>query len=275
MSVIDAHQHFWHYHPAKHDWINDTMSVIKRDFLPDDLVPLLQQCQINGCVAVQADQTEDETAFLVALANENDCIKGIVGWVDLCSRDIEEKLTYWKQFPVVKGFRHILQSEQPEFMLQKDFIRGIKALQSFGFTYDLLIFPKHLSACFQLVKQFPEQPFVINHMAKPTIRQGLMQDWEEGIAQLAIFPNVSCKISGLVTEADWLHWKTADFRPYLDKVVTSFGIDRLMYGSDWPVCLVAATYEKQFGIVKDYFASFSPASQRAFFGENATKFYQL
>lgn len=275
MPGIDAHQHFWHFHPVRHEWIHDGMKVIRRDFLPAALLPLLQQCQLNGCVAVQADQTEEETAFLVALASENDCIKGVVGWVDLCAPDILEKLDHWKQFPVVKGFRHLLQAEEPAFMLRKDFQRGIKALQKFGYTYDLLVYPNQLSACLQLVKEFPDQIFILDHMAKPLIRKGLIQYWAEDLYQLASFPNVYCKISGMVTEADWAQWKTVDFKPYLDKVVGLFGMERLLYGSDWPVCLVAASYEQQYAIVRNYFAGFSTASQSAFFGDNATKVYQL
>lgn len=275
MPVIDSHQHFWKYDPADHEWINDSMSVIRKDFLPGDLLPILQQNNIDGCIAVQADRSEKETDFLIELAAANDFIKGVVGWVDLRAENIRERLAYYKQYPIIKGFRHILQGEEPEFMLQPDFLRGIAVLKEFGFTYDILIYPKHLSAAIELVKQFPEQPFVIDHIAKPFIKDGLIDDWKHGMETIAQFPNVYCKLSGIVTEADWNNWKQEDFIPYLDIVVKSFGVNRLVYGSDWPVCLVAASYEKMIGVVKDYFASFSQEEREAIFGVNAARFYNL
>lgn len=275
MFTIDAHQHFWKYHVAKHGWIDDAMTVIRTNFLPADLEPVLLQHHIDGCIAVQADQTNDETSFLLQLAAENNFIKGIVGWVDLRAADIDEQLQYYKQFNAVKGFRHLLQGEDPAFMLQPAFLNGIAALQQYQFTYDVLVFPKHLKAVLELVKKFPDQLFVIDHIAKPTIKAGLMDDWKKDIELLASFNNVYCKISGMVTEADYQHWKQADFTPYLDVVVNAFGSKRIMYGSDWPVCLVAASYEKMLAIVKEYFASFSLTEQQDFFGINAAVFYQL
>ena len=275
MFTIDAHQHFWKYHVATHGWIDDAMAVIRKDFVPADLEPVLLQHQIDGCIAVQADQTNDETNFLLQLAAENSFIKGIVGWIDLRAADIDEHLQYYKQFSAVKGFRHVLQGEDPAFMLQPAFLNGIAALQQYQFTYDVLVFPKHLKAVLELIKKFPDQLFVIDHIAKPFIQAGLMDDWKKDIELLASFNNVYCKISGMVTEADYQHWKQADFIPYLDVVVNAFGTKRIMYGSDWPVCLVAASYEKMLGIVKDYFASFTLTEQQDFFGNNATAFYQL
>ncbi len=274
-ATIDAHQHFWKYNPAVHDWITDEMSVIRKDFLPQDLLLILQQNKIDGCIAVQADQSEKETNFLIGLADKNNFIKAVVGWVDLRAKDIEERLIHYKQFPVVKGFRHVLQGEHPSFMLQPAFLNGIAALGKYGFTYDILIYPKHLPAAIELVKQFPEQLFVIDHIAKPFIKDGLLDEWKKGMHSIAQFPNVSCKISGMVTEADWKNWKQEDFRPYLDTIVTAFGVNRLLYGSDWPVCLVAASYEKMMGIVHDYFSSFSFAEQASVFGLNALQFYRL
>lgn len=275
MSSIDSHQHFWQYHPVTHDWINEDMAVIRKDFLPVELQPLLQQNNISGCIAVQADQSEKETDFLIQLATENTFIKGVVGWVDLRAENIRDRLLHYRQMPIVKGFRHILQGEDPAFMLQPDFIRGIAALQEFGFTYDILIFPKHLPATIALVEQFPEQPFVIDHIAKPFIKAGLPNEWKKGIKTIAQFPNVHCKISGMVTEADWKNWKKEDFIPYLDIVVENFGVSRLLYGSDWPVCLVAASYKKTIGLVRDYFSSFTVAEEELIFGKNATQFYRL
>ena len=275
MPVVDTHQHFWNYDPVSHSWINEEMSVIRKDFYPTDLLPVLEMNQVDGCIAVQADQTEAETDFLIQLAKEHSFIKGVVGWIDLRAEKIHERLLHYKQYPVVKGFRHILQGEEPEFMLQPDFVRGIAALKEFGYTYDILIFPKHLNAAMELIKQFPDQPFVIDHIAKPFIKDGLIGDWKKGMQSLAQFSNVYCKVSGMVTEADWKHWKPEDFKPYLDVVTEAFGTNRLLYGSDWPVCLVAASYTDMIGIVRNYFLSFSLAEQEAVFGGNAVKFYQL
>jgi L-fuconolactonase len=275
MQKIDSHQHFWQYIVVKHDWIDDAMAVIRKDFLPADLQPVLQQHNIDGCIAVQADQTEAETNFLLALQKENDFIKGIVGWVDIKAENITERLSYYKQFNAIKGFRHILQGEAPEFMLQPNFVKGIAALKAFDFTYDILIFPKHLQAAIALVKQFPDQKFVIDHIAKPYIKDGLIEEWKKDMNAIAQCKNVCCKISGMVTEADYQLWKPENFAPYLDTVVDAFGTNRIMFGSDWPVCLVAASYTQAMDIVKDYFSSFSGTEQNNFFGNNASAFYNL
>lgn len=275
MFTIDAHQHFWRYDVVTHEWINDEMSVIRKDFLPAQLEPVLKQNGISGCVAVQADQSEKETDFLLQLAEEHDFIKGVVGWVDLRADNIKERLDHYKAFRLLKGFRHILQGEAPEFMLQPGFINGIAALQEYRFTYDILVFPQHLKAVLELVSKFPDQPFVIDHIAKPFIKDGLITEWKKDMEQFSIFENVYCKISGMVTEADYHHWKPADFTPYLDATVNAFGTKRILYGSDWPVCLVAANYTDMLNIVKTYFASFTATEQEDFFGNNATRFYQL
>ncbi|GAB2806387.1 amidohydrolase family protein [Ferruginibacter profundus] len=275
MQRIDSHQHFWQYDPVKHDWIDDAMAIIRKDFLPADLQPVLKQHHFNGCIAVQADQTESETDFLLALQKENNFIKGIVGWVDLQAKNIKERLAYYKQFDAIKGFRHVLQGEAPEFMLRQNFIHGIAALKEFDLTYDILIFPKHLPAAITLVQQFPEQKFVIDHIAKPYIKSGLISEWKHAMRRMAQFSNVHCKISGMVTEANYLHWKKEQFTPYLDVVVEAFGTKRIMYGSDWPVCLVAASYKKMLNITAEYFAAFSANEQEDFFGNNAAAFYMV
>lgn len=272
---IDAHQHFWQYDAAKHNWITDEMAVIRRDFLPQDLHPLLQQNGIAGCIAVQADQTENETEFLLQLAEKNDFIKGIVGWVDLLSGQVEDRLQYYQQFPKIKGFRHVLQGELPGFMLQPAFLEGIKSLGRFNYTYDILIFPQHLEAALKLVKLFPDQSFVIDHIAKPFIKKGWIDEWSKGITAIARCPNVLCKISGMVTEADLNQWKKEDFTPYLDVITEAFGINRVMFGSDWPVCQVAASYGEMLTIVKEYFSSYTLEEQKLFFGANARKFYKI
>jgi L-fuconolactonase len=275
MRIIDSHQHFWQYDADQHGWINDSMQVIRRDFMPADLKPLLQHNGVAATVAVQADQSEAETDWLLQLASANDFIAGVVGWVDLRSEQLEERLAHYASFPQLKGFRHILQSEEPAFMLQPAFLRGIGLLQRFGFTYDILIFPHQLEAALQLVRQFPEQPFVIDHLAKPYIKQGLLGEWVHGLRQLAALDHVHCKLSGMVTEADWQRWTAEDLKPYLDGVVEAFGTHRLLFGSDWPVCLVASSYERWLQVVRDYFESFSAEEQAQVFGDNAIRFYNL
>lgn len=276
MVTIDSHQHFWNYSPQRHVWMTDEMTVLKRDFLPDDLLPLLKQNSIEGCVAVQASQTEEENMFLLTLAAQHDFIKGIVGWVDLQSNRVESRLTYYKESKKMKGFRHIIHDEQDvDFMLRPDFMRGVGLLNRFGFTYDILIYPEHLVNTLKFVRRFPDQSFVIDHMAKPIIRESQVGEWKKELKAIAACDNVHCKISGLVTEAKWNSWRKDDFTPYLDSVVEMFGTDRLMYGSDWPVCTLSATYEDMFGIVKDYFSGFTLAEREKIFSGNATEFYGL
>ncbi len=275
IGCIDSHQHFWHYEPVKHSWIDDEMALIRKDFLPQDLAPILKSNGVVGTVAVQADQTDQETDFLLGLAAQYDLIKGVVGWVDLRAENISDKLASYIPFNALKGFRHVLQGEEPDFMLQPDFLRGIAALKEYNYTYDILIFPKHLEAALELVKQFPDQPFVIDHIAKPYIKAGLIDEWAKGMVALSKYENVSCKVSGMVTEADYKHWQPSNFIPYLDVVVEAFGMKRLMYGSDWPVCQVAASYGQMIGIVEYYFASFSLDEKNQFFNQNASNFYNL
>ena len=273
---IDAHQHFWNYDPVRDSWITNEMSFIRKDFLPEHLQPILEENGFDGCVAVQADQSENETKFLLGLANKNDFIKGVVGWVDLQSENIEERLAYYKQFKKLKGFRHILQGEKDRaYMLKPEFTRGIKALKQFNYTYDILIFPDQLQYTIKFVESFPEQKFVIDHLAKPYIKDKKIDGWKEDIQQVAQYKNVYCKISGMVTEAGWQSWKEKDFIPYIDVVVNAFGTDRILFGSDWPVCLLAANYSEVVNIVKDYFSSFTQNEQDKFLGQNAIEFYNL
>jgi L-fuconolactonase len=275
-NKIDSHQHFWKYDPKVHSWMNTDMTNIQRDFLPQDLKPLLDKAGIDGCVAVQASQTEAENDFLLNLADQNDFIKGIVGWVDLQSKEISERLEHYSQFPKIKGIRHILQDEPDlDFMLRPSFLNGISKLQEFGFSYDILIYPKHLSNAFTLANSFPNQLFVIDHLAKPNILMNEIGGWKRDLSKMASLNNVYCKISGLVTEASWNSWQNDDFKPYIDTVLEVFGTDRIIYGSDWPVCTLAATYNEAFEIVQDYFSEFSSVEQGKFFGGNASRFYKL
>lgn len=273
---IDAHQHFWQYNPQRHDWINEDMKVIRHDFLPENLSPLLQQCAIDGCVAVQADQTLEETDFLLDLSTKYDFIKGIVGWVDLRADNVDDTLEHYAQFPKIRGFRHIVQGElDTEFMLRPKFKAGITELGAYEFTYDILIYHYQLEQVIQLVKLFPNQKFVLDHIGKPDIKSGEYALWQVNIKKLALHQNVYCKVSGMVTEGEWDAWKLSDFNRYLDTVVKAFGTDRLMYGSDWPVCLVAARYEEQLQIITNYFEGFTVLEKKKIMGENAMKFYSL
>lgn len=276
MVKIDAHHHFWKYDPVKDAWITDEMEILRNDFLPPDLKPILQKNKIDGCVSIQADQSDAETDFLLNCAAQHDFIKGVVGWVDLLSDDLKERLDHYKPFNKLKGFRHILQAEpQRDFMLNEKFKRGIALLSKYNFTYDILIFPDQLQFVAEFVSQFPEQKFVIDHLGKPDIKSGEIADWRKRIMEVAAFENVYCKLSGFVTQADWHHWKDEDFHFYFDVVVSAFGVNRIMFGSDWPVFLVAAKYEDVLRIVENYFSSFTIEEQSKFFGRNAIAFYNL
>jgi L-fuconolactonase len=276
-QVIDAHQHFWKFDPFRDSWITDEMSVIQKNFLPADLEPVLEAAGVDGCVVVQSDQSEEENEFQLENAKKNDFVRGVVGWVDLQSPDVEEKLAHYRRWPKMKGFRHVLQGEKDRaLMLKPAFKKGIGLLKQFGYTYDILIYPDQLGYTRDLVAEYPDQPFVIDHIAKPDIRGNkLHAEWQSAIRAVAVHKQVYCKISGIVTEADWKKWKPADLKPYLDTVVEAFGTDRIMFGSDWPVCLVAASYAEVIGVFRDYFSSFSKDEQDAFFGGNAITFYNL
>lgn len=276
MYKIDAHQHFWKFDPVRDSWITEDMEVIRRDFLPPDLMHILMHNHIEGCIAVQASQTEKENQFLLNLAAAYPFIKGIVGWVDLQADDVEERLKFYSMQDKMVGFRHVLQGEtQRDIMLNPAFKRGIGLLQKYGFTYDVLIFPDQLTYVAQLVAEFPEQLFVIDHIAKPDIKNHEVKDWEKNIREVAKYPNVYCKVSGMVTEANWYGWEEEDFKPYMDVVFDAFGIDRLMFGSDWPVCMVAGGYNRVIKMVRHYTANLTDAEKVKFWGGNAFKFYNL
>jgi L-fuconolactonase len=273
---IDSHQHFWRYNPRRDGWITDEMSALRRDFLPEDLITELQASQVHGCVAVQADQSEEETMFLLGLASRFPQIKGVVGWVDLLSPELPKRLQYFSQFEKLRGFRHVVQSEPDDrYMLREDFLAGISSLRRYNFTYDILIYPRQLPAAIELVRRNPEQSFVVDHMAKPLIRSGAISPWKEQIEELAKHPHVCCKVSGLVTEADWHNWSENDFRPYLDVVFNAFGPDRLLFGSDWPVCLSAGSYRAVKSLVENYIREMPLAQQDKILGLNAAAFYGL
>lgn len=272
---IDTHQHFWIFDPQRDAWITDDMSVIQRDFLPEDLQPLLQQHQMDGCIAVQADTSEKETKFLLELTEQHSFIKGVVGWLDLCSDSIEARLQYFSKYKKLKGLRHIVQSEPDGFMLRKDFKRGISALEKYNLTYDILIFPHQLEDAIKLVEAFPGQKFILDHSAKPYIKDGTITTWKSHIETLSGFENVACKVSGLTTEADWKYWDNTTMEPYLDVVFNAFGTSRTFFGSDWPVSLLAGSYAETIALVEDYIFKFSETEQQQIMGLNAKKWYHL
>jgi L-fuconolactonase len=272
---IDSHQHFWAYDAAQYPWIPPG-SPLHRDWLPADLAPLLAQAGLDGCVAVQARQSLEESRWLLSLADHAPIIKGVVGWVDLQSEKVAEELSQFAPHAKLCGVRHVVQDEpDDDFMLRPNFLRGIRQLQQFDLTYDILIYPKQLPAAIELVQRFPEQPFVLDHIAKPFIKTGVLSPWSEQIRELARLSNVSCKVSGMITEADHAQWKADDFKPYLDVVFEAFGEDRLMYGSDWPVCLFAGDYPRMFALIEDYTRQLCTAARDKFYGGNAARFYGI
>jgi L-fuconolactonase len=273
---IDSHQHFWRYDAVRDAWITDSMAVLKRDFLPEHLAPELAANGVDASIAVQTDQSESETMYLLGLAEKNTRIAGVVGWVDLRSPGLEQRLEHYSHFPKLRGFRHIAQSEPDDrFLVQEHFVAGVAQVRKFGFTYDILIYPKQLPAAIELAARLPEQRFVVDHLAKPEIKDAKTAPWAAQMKEIAENKNVFCKLSGLVTEADWKHWKADDFKPYLDVVFDAFGPHRLMFGSDWPVCLLAATYRQVKQLIADYVKSFSASDQQNIFGGNAARFYGL
>lgn len=273
---IDTHQHFWQYNPERHAWIDDSMKKIKKDFLPIDLKSILESNKIDGCISVEAHSSEDETNFLLNLAKDNRFIKGVIGWVDLLKPDVKERLQQFKQYPKFKGVRHAVQAEPDiNFMLREDFQKGISQLKEFDLVYEILIFPPYLPAAIRCVQNNPGQIFVLNHIAKPYIKDKKIEPWATQIKDLARNPNVYCKLSGMVTEADLNYWIEGDLAPYMDTVINAFGTSRVMFGSDWPVCLLAASYEQVLSNVENYISDFSVDEKNCILGLNAIKCYAL
>ena len=274
--IIDAHQHFWKYDAQEYAWISDELAPLKRDFLPEELLQLLNKEKISGAISVQARQSEKENEFLLNHAKGNPFIKGVVGWIDLRSEKVEERLSFYRNFPILKGFRHVVQDEKdPEFMLHPAFLQGIEQLIKYGYCYDILVYARQLPQVLAFLNHFPDKPFIIDHLAKPDIKQGGFTSWQADIRKIAAFPKVLIKVSGMITEADWHDWKKEDFYPYLDELVLSFGVERLCYGSDWPVCNLAGNYSLQWDIVKSYFSTFNPSDINKVMGWNTQRFYHL
>ncbi len=251
------------------------MASIRRSFLPADLKPQLEKNEFRGCVLVQVRQTLEETRWLLELAAHNSFILGVVGWADLRSPRLRAELESFAGNPKLVGIRHIVQNKPEDFLLQPDFLRGISMLGEFDLAYDILIYAKHLPVAAEFLKRFPRQRFVLDHLAKPPIRSGAVDVWARGMRELASFPNVFAKVSGLVTEADWQIWKPENIRPYLDVAFECFGPSRLLFGSDWPVCTVAASYAQVVNLVKDYLGAFAKEEREAVLGDNAAKFWRL
>jgi L-fuconolactonase len=273
---LDSHQHFWRYDPTHHAWMTDQMGTLKRDYLPDELLPLLKAIAFDGCIAVQARQMAEETEWLLQLAGEHPFIRGVVGWVDLLSPTVRGQLKKMAANPKLVGVRHVLQDEPDDrFMLRPEFLRGIGRLAEHELAYDLLIFPRHLPVAVDLVRRFPLQKFVLDHIAKPPIREGLLSPWQEDLRRLADHPNVACKLSGMVTEAAWKSWRPEDLQRYLDVVVGAFGTSRVMIGSDWPVCTLSGDYASTMNVVLDYVGRFPAPVQEQILGATCARFYAL
>jgi len=273
---IDSHQHFWYYKEEDYRWIHDEMQVLKRNFLPNDLVKELKKIGFDGSISIQARQSIEETEWLLNLANEYPFILGVVGWVDLRSKELYKQLEKFSQNPKFVGVRHVVQDEpDDEFLLRNDFIQGIEALKDFSLTYDILIYERHLPVAIRFIEKFPDQVFVIDHIAKPDIKNRSFQNWSQNIKIISEFSNVYCKLSGMVTENDWVHWKNEDFYPYIDFLLETFSYERLLIGSDWPVCTLAGPYEKVMNIVIGHIKDLPLEYQKQILGENAIKAYNL
>ncbi len=276
---IDAHQHFWSYTPKEYPWIRAGMERLARDYLPADLAPHLAAAGLDGSIVVQARQSLDETRWLLQLADAHPLIKGVVGWVDLRSDHVADELAEFAGRKKLAGVRHVVQDEpDPRFLLGEAFVRGLRHLAPLGLTYDLLLYPHQLPAAVELLALLPEQPFVLDHLAKPQVKNGVaaaMEPWRTDIQALAKHQHVTCKLSGLVTEATWNGWHREDFTPYLDVALEAFGPERLMFGSDWPVCLLAGEYADVAALVTDRIATLSRAEQQMILGGTATRFYGI
>jgi len=276
VEKIDAHHHLWQYDANDYGWIDDKMGVLKRDFLPPDLEKELHRAEIDGAIAVQARQTVDETAWLLNLADQSAFIRGVVGWAPFASKNFPADLDHFRSCPKVKGLRHVIQDEVDDnFILNPAFNRGIARLKETGLIYDILIFERHLLAAIRFVDRHPQQTFVLDHVAKPSIRSRVMDPWRSNIRELARRDNIYCKISGMVTEADWLAWTAEDLRPYFEVVLEAFGPQRLMAGSDWPVCLLATSYTRWFEVLNIFLKDLSATEREQILGGTACGVYNL
>jgi L-fuconolactonase len=276
MRRIDAHQHFWHYDPVEYGWIDGTMAALQRDFLPDHLEPELRAAGFDACIAVQARQTLAETRGLLEMADRHAFIAGVVGWVDLQAADVRAQLEPFVGRPKLVGLRHIVQAEPDErFLLRPEFLRGMAVLRDVGLAYDILVYPRHLPVAVEFAQRLEGQRLVLDHLGKPDIRRGEIQEWRRHLRALAAGGHVMAKLSGLVTEADWRGWTPDQIRPYLDVAFECFGYERLMVGSDWPVCTVAADYGRTMRVVTDYLRDRPSLERDMVLGGNAARLWRL
>lgn len=276
MRIVDSHQHFWKFDPVRDAWMEPgKMEVIRKDFLPEDLKPILDQYGVDATVAVQADQSLAETDFLLEQAHTYDFVMGVVGWIDLKSRSLKESLEPYKDKPALVGFRHITQSEPKGFMLDPTFVEGVKTILEYNFRYDVLIYWHQMEEAIEMIRTLPEKPMVLDHIAKPNIQDGRILKWKNAMKELAAFEHVYCKISGMITEAHWQYWTENDLRPYIDVAMETFGPDRCMFGSDWPVCTLAGSYGQVISSLRSYLGTFSKSEQSKIMGQNCLDFYGL
>lgn len=273
--IIDSHVHFWKFDPVRDAWITNEMTAIRKDFLPEDFSLPLKENNIEGCIAVQADQSDKETEFLVNLAQENPFIKGVVGWIDLTSEKLEESLQNYQSEKLIKGFRHIAEGEDFGFLLQKKVLNGIALLHQYGYTFDILLKQNQLSDAVKLSGKLPDQPFILDHCGKPDLKINDLKDWKLNISELAQNPNLYCKISGLLTQGNVSRIDEKSIFEILDFIFLKFGIKRLVFGSDWPVMLLGGNYALWLELISKYVSQFSKEEQKLFFSENAVKFYNL
>ena len=273
--IIDSHVHFWKFDKKRDDWITSDMKILRQDYLPEQLLLTLRRNEVDYCVAIQANQAEVETHFLVELSKTHPMIKGVVGWVDLQLENILDRLDYFSQYTIIKGWRHIVQSEPGDFLLNNNFQRGIRALAAYDYSYDLLIYHHQLKQALAFVSKFPAQRFVIDHCAKPDMRNRKIDEWRQLIKEVAQHPQVYCKLSGLFTETKWKEWSAGDFYPYLDAVFEAFGADRLLFGSDWPVLLLSGIYVQWKSLLEKYMENFTEEDRQKVLGLNAVSFYNL
>ncbi|HMH16127.1 MAG TPA: amidohydrolase family protein [Edaphobacter sp.] len=273
---IDAHHHLWRYSAEEYGWIDESMGMLRLDFLTKDLTVVMASAGVDGSVVVQARQTMEETRWLLDVAEECSAIRGVVGWAPIAGEEFPGVMEEFERRPKLKGLRHVIQGEKDEnYILREDFNSGLRSMLGSGLVYDILIYERHLPQTIEFVDEHPEQVFVLDHVAKPLIREGVMEPWASRVRELGERENVWCKVSGMVTEADWGAWTLDGLRPYLDTVVEAFGVERMMVGSDWPVCLVASEYERWFEVMGEYFARFSESEREALFGGTAVEVYGL
>jgi L-fuconolactonase len=277
--IVDAHHHFWDPGTAEYPWMTDEVAAIRRPFGPQDLRPLLEANGVDHTVLVQARSSLDETRELLTTAQFVDFVAGVVGWVDLTDPTLPELLAELREGPggrYLAGVRHQVHDEEdPRWLLRPAVLRGLEAVADADLTYDLLVRPRELPAALAVARRFTHLTFVIDHMAKPAISQGADPAWEEGMAPFSELPNVSCKLSGMVTEADWASWTAADLTPFVQRVREWFGDERLIFGSDWPVCLLAASYDRVMGALLEALGDLTPAARTAVLGGNAVRVYRL